>query len=244
MTIAPSTNLFLYRYYHFWYPIVAIIVSLITLVLTSTVRLPKFVRKRWGSSRRSYSALLTDIIPIDGDSDDENLDPIYRLRTADAGADYDDVSVVHHSQHTAAEYRDVEDEALDIAPRTSVVAHDERPVTFVLNATPARRFRTVLELVVTLVLVVIHWLSLLGIILVQYPSPRDERAQLVKDCSASSLVAVSIFLFLSLIKSERLIICYRAIFYIWLISACRPKFGTTRLSYGSIPLCCTCFCGL
>ncbi|KAK9487533.1 hypothetical protein V1527DRAFT_460806 [Lipomyces starkeyi] len=179
------------RYFNFWLPILSVLVSVVYLVLTSTVRLPEFLRRRWFN--KGYSQLPTDASPIDAESDDESLDPIYRLRTTDASAEYDEI--IENGND-----RDVEDEALDIAPRTRVTAtsntlangNADRSPTLVLDATPARRVRSVLEQVVAIALTVVHVFTLIGINVVQYPPYYSERVKLIHFSIASSILSAYI----------------------------------------------------
>ncbi|KAK9236291.1 hypothetical protein V1525DRAFT_363124 [Lipomyces kononenkoae] len=178
------------RYLNFWLPILSVLVSIACLFLTSTVRVPAFLRRRWFN--KGYRQLPTDGSPIDTESDDENLDPIYRLRTADADAEYDEID------ENATNDRDVEDEALDIAPRTRTASNTpangnaDRSTTLILNATPGRRLRSVIEQVVAIALAVVHVVTLFGIILVQYPPFYSERVNLVHTSIASSILSAYI----------------------------------------------------
>ncbi|KAK9367367.1 hypothetical protein V1509DRAFT_627120 [Lipomyces kononenkoae] len=177
------------RYINFWLPILSVIVSVVCLILTSTVRVPEFLRRRW--FKKGYRELPTDVSPID-DSDDEDLEPIYRLRTTDAGAEYDEID------DSTTDGRDVEEEALDIAPRTRVASNTpsngntDRSPTLILNATPGRRLRSVIEQVVAIMLTVVHVVTLFGIILVQYPPYHSERVSLVHFSTASSILSAYI----------------------------------------------------
>ncbi|KAK9321897.1 hypothetical protein V1517DRAFT_325221 [Lipomyces orientalis] len=233
------------RYFHFWLPILIVLVSVVHLILSSTVRLPAFLRRRWFN--KGYTQLPTDASPID-DSDDENLDPIYRLRTTDASADYDELADNAHD-------RDVEDDALDIAPRTRVVATTNMPAngsadrspTLVLSATPARRLRSVLEQVVAIALTVVHVLTLGGIILVEYPPSYSERVQLVHFSIASSILSAYILALSTMRLSPSVrynspyLRVHVALFYalVWLISVVNFRSALVHSSRQFITYLCT-----
>ncbi|KAK9465458.1 hypothetical protein V1512DRAFT_210824 [Lipomyces arxii] len=182
------------RYLHFFYPLILVLGSFSLLLYSGTVRLPRFIRRPW-LRNRGYTALPGGV--VDDSEDEVFLDPIYRLRTTDASAEYDEIS-------ENADNRDLEDEAADVLARSSNDNANNVPALF-LSATPGRRLRAVAEEVIAITLVVAHVLMLVGIILVQYPSFYSERIRLVHYCVATSLLSgyVLVLAILRLLPSVR-----------------------------------------
>ncbi|KAK9448070.1 P-loop containing nucleoside triphosphate hydrolase protein [Limtongia smithiae] len=175
------------RYFQVLFPLLAVLGSVACLLAAGTVRLPERVCKLWRKSS-GYSRLPTDASQIDlaenADDDTENADPIYRLRTHDASAEYTDVESIAG----ADSLRDVEGDALDISPRA--VAGTRGPDTLVLDSSNSRRTRSVLEVTITAMLAAVHVLVVFGVFVAQYPAFRVERIKLEHSVIVNALLAL------------------------------------------------------
>ncbi|KAK9479736.1 hypothetical protein V1514DRAFT_327274 [Lipomyces japonicus] len=170
-----------HRYFEVGLPIFSVIVSIVYLGFSGTIKLPNFLRRRL--HRKGYSRLDSDVSPIDEDSEDES--PIYRLRTTDASAEHDEIS----------NNLDVEDNTLVNAPRTRTSGNSD---VFLLDTSPSRRFKAVLEEVIAATLAVVHVLSVVGVILLQYPPQHSQHSKVFYSTLANAILAIYIFVLASI----------------------------------------------
>ncbi|KAK9454724.1 hypothetical protein V1511DRAFT_361560 [Dipodascopsis uninucleata] len=177
------------RYMHVAIPIIIVLLSFTLLIVSNTVRVPKWIRKPWfGRRQAGYSRLDLDLeTNTIIDEDDDGYEPIYRLRTTDANAEYDDIATEEVNV-----LPDVggHENAVQQVPNVLPSATDAE--VFMFNASSGRRTRIIIEVVFGVFLSAVHTFSLISIMLFQYPSLKSERMPLLRSTFASCIVALHI----------------------------------------------------
>ncbi|KAK9459530.1 P-loop containing nucleoside triphosphate hydrolase protein [Lipomyces oligophaga] len=165
------------RYFNFWYLVIPVFFSFVSLVVSSTVRLPRFIRSRWFKTTPDY-------IPLDDSAADG--EEIYRLNTTEDS----DARISSDIDESASLL------SLQFPSSSSVPAVN-------LNITQSLRIRKSVTILVAVILAVIHVIALIQLVAFKSPTDTKDRWLILSQTSASAFLSLYVLLLSSLNLSSR-----------------------------------------